>query len=291
MTAAYVDSGNTFANVISPQTMSALGLTIDQLEPVPQLSVGTAAAGKTMKVLGQAPRVDLTFRSHPTKFRIRPLVLQGLVHPLNLCGPFLAHCGMDQLHSKKALQIQGKVIPMYQPKARRSLPPAKPGTNVRTLEIPTPTRQVQPHNPQGPDHQVAIGEDGVHIDGRTRQIVRLKVHPPLPTGTPIIFRPLSTSGLGPHDVVQTVGPASTVTVLYVNLRSEALDWQPQKIVGALNVASCQPEGPPPTKKGRPLSPRKTDQLFACGRIIQAPQKTPLPLRSSRPSRKNRRSSG
>ena len=80
--------------------MSALGIRADQLEPVPQLSVGTAAAGKKMKVLGQAPRIDLTFGDHPTKFRIRPLVLQGLGHPLNICGPFLSRFGIDQLHSK-----------------------------------------------------------------------------------------------------------------------------------------------------------------------------------------------
>ena len=39
---ALVDSGNTFANVISPQTMTALGIKASQLEPIPQLSVGTA---------------------------------------------------------------------------------------------------------------------------------------------------------------------------------------------------------------------------------------------------------
>ena len=50
--AAFVDSGNTFANVISPQTMAALRINADQLEPVPQLSVGTAADGKRMKILG-----------------------------------------------------------------------------------------------------------------------------------------------------------------------------------------------------------------------------------------------
>ena len=54
-TAAFIDNGNTFANVILPQTMVALGISPCQLEPVPQLSVGTAAAGKRMKVLGQAP--------------------------------------------------------------------------------------------------------------------------------------------------------------------------------------------------------------------------------------------
>ena len=58
-TAAFIDSGNTFVNVILPQTMTALGISTAQLEPVPQLSVRTAAAGKRMKILGQAPRIDL----------------------------------------------------------------------------------------------------------------------------------------------------------------------------------------------------------------------------------------
>ena len=75
-TAAFIDSGNTFANVISPQTMVALRITTSQLEPVPQLSVGTAATGKRMKILGQAPCINLQLGQHPVKFRIRPLVLQ-----------------------------------------------------------------------------------------------------------------------------------------------------------------------------------------------------------------------
>ena len=84
-TAAFIDSGNTFANVISPQMMTALGINLAQLEPVPQLSIGTAAAGKRMKILGQAPRINLQLGQHPAKFHIRPLVLQGLVHPVNIC--------------------------------------------------------------------------------------------------------------------------------------------------------------------------------------------------------------
>ena len=55
--AAFIDSGNTYANVISPQMMTALGIETSQLEPIPQLSVGTATAGKKMKILGQAPRI------------------------------------------------------------------------------------------------------------------------------------------------------------------------------------------------------------------------------------------
>ena len=123
---AFVDSGNTFANVILPQTMAALGIQASQLEPVPQLSVGTAAAGRQMKVLGQAPRIELQFGQLPTKFRIRPLVLQGLVHPLNLGGPFLRWVGIDQLHSQGVLRIQGKDVPMCTPRGIKS-PASFPG--------------------------------------------------------------------------------------------------------------------------------------------------------------------
>ena len=111
-TAAFIDSSNNFANAISPQMMVALGISPPQLEPVPQLSVGTATAGKWMKILGQTPRIDLQLGQHLAKFRIRPLVLQGLVHPVNICGPFLARAGIDQIHSTGVLGVCGKEVPM-----------------------------------------------------------------------------------------------------------------------------------------------------------------------------------
>ena len=125
-TAAFIDSGNTFANVISPQTMTVLGITLSQLEPVPQLSVRTTAMGKRMKMLGQAPRIDLQLGQHPAKFHIRPLVLQGLVRPVNICGPFLAQAGIDQIHSKGVLRVCRKDVPICPPRQPRRpsrLPP------------------------------------------------------------------------------------------------------------------------------------------------------------------------
>ena len=122
-TAAFIDSCNPFAYVISPQTMTALGITVSQLEPVPQLSIGTAAAGKMMKILGQAPWIDLQLGQHPAKFRIRPLVLQGLIHPVNICGPFLQQAGIDQIHSRGVLRVCGKDVPMC--------PPRPPGGSSR----------------------------------------------------------------------------------------------------------------------------------------------------------------
>ena len=91
-TAAFVDSGDTFANVISPETMTALGISTAQLEPVPQLSVGTAAAGKRMKILGQAPRIDLQLGQHPAKFRISPPGSARSGTPGQPLWPLLSSC-------------------------------------------------------------------------------------------------------------------------------------------------------------------------------------------------------
>ena len=235
-TAAYVDSGNTFANVISPATMTALGLRADQLEPVPQLSVGTAAAGKTMKVLGQAPRIDLTFGDHPTKFRIRPLVLQGLVHPLNICGPFLSRFGIDQLHSKRALKIQGKEIPMGPPSKPKALPPLQTGPNVCTLEVPRSPDTPKQYCPGGRVHQVYSQPTTTKIEGRTRQIVSLRVLPPLTPGQTVVFRPSASSGLGPHAIIQDASPDSTISVLWDNVDHDPINIDGHTHVGALQVA-------------------------------------------------------
>ena len=102
--AAYIDSGNTFNNIFSPETMKALGFTLHELEAVPQLSLGTAAKGQSMKILHQTHRVDLSFSNHPDKFGIHLLVLQRLVQGLvNIFGTFLARARIDQLHSQRAL--------------------------------------------------------------------------------------------------------------------------------------------------------------------------------------------
>ena len=141
---AFVDSGNTFAKVISPQTMTALGIIASQLEPIPQLSVGTGAVGKKMKVLGQAPGLELQIGQHPAKFCIRPLVLQGFVHPLNLCGPFLKRVGIGQIHSQGILRMHVKEVLMCSPRRTALLPPSP---DVCTLHVTTPSPGRQQYRP------------------------------------------------------------------------------------------------------------------------------------------------
>ena len=106
---ALVDSGNVFRNVCSPAFMAKLGLTKSQLDPVPHSSLSTAKAGAEMEVLGAMP-VTLQFGSLEKKFQSNFVVVNGLTHEVNICGPFLRHHGIDQLHSEDALLIDGVKI-------------------------------------------------------------------------------------------------------------------------------------------------------------------------------------
>lgn len=118
-TEALVDSGNTWRTVISPAMCRRLGYKLDQLLPVPGAErVGTAKAGTTIKVLGQLPKpISLRLGSHPTIFKLTPAVLEGLSTPVNLSGRFLQKHNIDQLHSKRALRVQGRLVPLRAPAA------------------------------------------------------------------------------------------------------------------------------------------------------------------------------
>ena len=251
-TAAFIDSGNTFANVISPQTMTALGISPSQLEPVLQLSVGTAAAGKTMKILGQAPRIDLQIGQHPAKFCIRPLVLQGLVHPVNLCGPFLARSGIDQIHSKGVLRVCKKDVPMCPPWPMGNTPSIsarQPTPKVCTLHVTDAPPSKKQYIPCGPMSLAKVGHAPVKVAKRTRVILPLQVKPPLPAGALVLFQPADHSLLGDNPIIQEVQSDGTLAVLADNLETMDQELAPDTIFG-----SVQEVAPAPTTVDPETSP-------------------------------------
>jgi hypothetical protein len=111
---AMVDSGNLWKNMLSLNFLHQLWLTRDDLLEVPGIQeVGTAKSGTGLKVLGELKNpIHLRFGGCATRFKCRPVVLEGLSMPFNLSGPFLAQFGIDQLHSEGALLVQVKRIPM-----------------------------------------------------------------------------------------------------------------------------------------------------------------------------------
>ena len=242
-TAAFIDNSNTFAYIISPQMMVALGISPSQLEPLPQLSVGTAAAGKRMKILGQAPRIDLQLRQHPAKFRICRLVLQGLVHPVNICGPFLAPASIDQIHSKGVLRVCRKDVPMCpprQPKRSSQLPPPQPSPGVCTLHIADDPARRQQYTPSSPLAEAHLGTQAVKVAGRTRVILPLQLRPQLPAGAPVLLQPTVKSLLGNNPILQEVQPDGSLSVLVDNLETAEQELAPGALIGSVQEVTSAP---------------------------------------------------
>ena len=228
--------------------MTALGIQASQLEPIPQLSVGTTAAGKKMKILGQAPRLELQFGQHLVNFCIRPLVLQGLVHPLNLCGLFLRRVGIDQLHSKGILRIHGKEVPMCSPCSTKSLLSAP---EVCTLHVATPSTGQQQYHPYGPSVEARSGPEARRIEGRSRSVLPVRLEPPLPAGALVLLQPTARSLLGHNPVLQEVPANGSLAVLVDNLECGDVDLEPGALVGSVQEVTTTPttihtdNSPPP----------------------------------------------
>jgi hypothetical protein len=80
---AMVDSGNLWKNVLSLDFLHQLELTRDDLQEVPGIQeVGTAKSGTGLKVLGELKTpIHLRFGGCATRFKCRPVVLEGLSMP------------------------------------------------------------------------------------------------------------------------------------------------------------------------------------------------------------------
>ena len=113
-----MDSGNTYRTAISRQFMKKIGLTESDLMPV-KAKVKTAAEGSTVRALGETKKpLTLQFEGCDKIFQVRPVVLENLSMDLNISGPFLRRNGIDQIHSKDALLIDGQLIPLTAPKIK-----------------------------------------------------------------------------------------------------------------------------------------------------------------------------
>ncbi|CAB4045382.1 Hypothetical predicted protein, partial [Paramuricea clavata] len=110
---AYLDSGNIASNAISKLCLFEIGLTLKDVIRV-RTRVGTANPKAPLDVLGKTKRkICLTIGK--STFYIQPLVIDKLAMKFNLCGPFMARHGMDQIHSTGHLKIRDELIPVVNP--------------------------------------------------------------------------------------------------------------------------------------------------------------------------------
>jgi len=112
-----VDSGNLWECVISPHMLQRLGIATADLEAVPIARLATAKTGSSLEVLGRVRRpLQLQFldaaEGAAELIHFRPVVIQDLAMEVNLSGPFLRKHGINQLHTKDALDFRGAHVPL-----------------------------------------------------------------------------------------------------------------------------------------------------------------------------------
>jgi transposase InsO family protein len=140
---ALVDSGNVVKNAISEEFACQVwgkAWEKDVVQAVGYEDVGTAKAGTSLQVRGVSKRpIPLLLGSHRKVLWTRPLVIRNLSMKMNICGPFLHANGIDQLHSKKALRMDGESIPLVgKETVRRVTPPLERPLTTRRRRYPEP---------------------------------------------------------------------------------------------------------------------------------------------------------
>src|SRR6266496_4211868 len=113
---ALIDSGNVVVNAISEKFARELygdGLK-EQIQNLKNYQyIGTAEQGAKMRVLGMTKHpIALKFGGSSITFHTNPIVIKGLSMDINISGPFLSENQIDQMHSKGALRVKGKLIPL-----------------------------------------------------------------------------------------------------------------------------------------------------------------------------------
>ena len=108
-----IDSRNCLENALSLDLFRQLGLKNHHLEAYYLPRVGTARKGTHLNIKGRL-RHPLTFHigTKGQSLQLRPVVIEGLSMGLNISGPYLAKRGIDQIHSKNSLLIDGKLLPL-----------------------------------------------------------------------------------------------------------------------------------------------------------------------------------
>ena len=111
---------------MSERLLKKLGLGPEHLQPLPISKIQTAKMGASLEIMGELKqKIYLQLGGCETRFKCRPVVVRGLTHDLNPSGPFLRQNGIDQIHSKDAIKINGHEVPLLTAKGRPAVPRAE----------------------------------------------------------------------------------------------------------------------------------------------------------------------
>ncbi len=105
---ALVDSGNVYRTAMSESFARKMGFAI---EPAGLTTLGTAKKGADLEIVGQSAKsLTLQFPGLATHFKVKPVILKNLQMPFNISGCFLKGHNIDQIHTRNALRVCGKLI-------------------------------------------------------------------------------------------------------------------------------------------------------------------------------------
>ena len=107
-----IDSGNTVGDLVSEEFAERMGLEGEEISD--QIAVPTTAAATTLLVIKKCLGVTGTARLAGVvgEFTIRPLVVRGLTHPVNLGQHFLGRhwCCLDFATGCTQLGVWGQSV-------------------------------------------------------------------------------------------------------------------------------------------------------------------------------------
>ena len=103
-----IDSGNTVGDLVSEEFAERLGLEGDNI----QAHIAVPTAANTLLVVKKCRGVTTRLAGIAGEFTIRPLVVRGLTHPVNLGQHFLGRhwCSLDFAMGRTQLGVRGQSV-------------------------------------------------------------------------------------------------------------------------------------------------------------------------------------
>ena len=105
-----IDSGNTVGDLVSEEFAKRMGLDGDEVQD--HIAVPTAATATTVLVVKRCQEMTAKLEGIEGDFTIRPLVVRGLTHPVNLGQHFLGRhwCSLDFAAGCTQLGVWGQSV-------------------------------------------------------------------------------------------------------------------------------------------------------------------------------------
>ena len=130
-------SGNTVGDLVSEEFAERLGLEGDDVQD--HIAVPTAATATTVLVIKRCWKIAARLAGIEREFTIRPLVVRGLIYPVNLGQHFLGRhwCSLDFAAGCTQLGVWGQSLQLVGRMAGRP-PWAKEGRQPGEVEESSP---------------------------------------------------------------------------------------------------------------------------------------------------------